>query len=99
MEILRQYARFLIGEKRNYQGRRGEKVESIACPMCGSQDESLIHFLCECVELNDWRRETYGKEKLNEIWMVDRMKETNFLSIKEIARFVRIAAAHQELFL
>ena len=55
--------------------------------MCGSQDESLIHFLCECVELNEWRREMYGKEKLNVIWMVDRMKETNFLSIKRIARF------------
>jgi len=58
---------FLIGEKRKYQGRRGEKVESFACLMCGSQDESLIHFLCECVELNDCRREMYGKEKLNEI--------------------------------
>ena len=41
----------------------------------------------------------YGEEKLNEIWMVDRMKETNFLSIKRIVRFVRIAAAHRECFL
>ena len=90
---------FLIGEKRKYQGRKGKKVESIACPMCGSQDESLLHFLCECVELNDWRREMYGKEKLNEIWILDRMKETNLLSIKRIARFLRIAAAHRERFL
>jgi len=37
----------------------------------------------------------YGKEQLNEIWMVDRMKETNFLCIKIIAWFVRIAAAHR----
>ena len=37
-------------------------------------------------------------KKLNEVWMVDRMKETNFLSIKRIARFVRIAAAHRERF-
>ena len=41
----------------------------------------------------------YGEEKLNEIWMVDRMKETNSPSIKMIARFVRIAAAHRERFL
>ena len=34
----------------------------------------------------------YGKKKLNEIWMVYRMKETNFLSIKRIARFIRITA-------
>ena len=86
----------MIGEKRKYQRRKGEKVESIACPMCGSQDESLIHLLRE---LNEWRREMYGKEKLNEIWMVDRMKKTNFLGIKIIARFVRIAAAHRERFL
>ena len=69
---------FLIGEKRKYQGRKGEKVESIVCPMFGSQDESLIHFLCECVELNEWRREMYDKVKLDEIWTVDRIKETNF---------------------
>jgi len=81
------------------QNNIGEMVESIACPMCGSQDESLIHFVCECVELNDWRREMYGKEKLNDMWIVDRMKETNFLSIKRIARFVRIAGAHRERFL
>ena len=68
-------------------------------PYCGSQDESLIHFVCESVELNEWRRERYGKEKLNEVCMVDRMKETHFLSIKRIARFVRIAAAHRERFL
>ena len=41
------------------QNNIGEMVESIACPMCGSQDESLIHFVCECVELNDWRREIW----------------------------------------
>jgi len=41
----------------------------------------------------------YGKEKLNEIWILDRMKETNFLSFKRTARFVRIAAAHRERFL
>ena len=67
--------------------------------MCGSQDESLIHFVCECVEFNEWRREMYGEEKLNEIWTVDRMKKTNFLSIKRIARFVRIAVAYRERFL
>ena len=56
------YKVYLIGEKGKYQGRKGEKVESIACSMCGSQDESLIHFLCECVKLNEWRRDMYGKE-------------------------------------
>ena len=90
---------FLIREKRKYQGRKKENVKFITCPVSGPQDESLIHFACECVQLNEWRRERYGKEKLNEVRMVDRMKETHFLSIKRIARFVRIAAAHRERFL
>ena len=62
---------FLIGEKGKYQRRKGEEVESIACPLCGSQDESLIYFLFECVELNEWRREMYGKEQLRYGWQIE----------------------------
>ena len=31
------------------------------CTMCGSLNESVYHWICDCEDLNDWRIEVFSR--------------------------------------
>ena len=55
-----------LGERRKYLGRNRLRDGPYSCPMCGEMDESLQHFLGDCIELRDLRLEIFGRGGLGE---------------------------------
>ena len=56
----------------------------------------LVHFVSECEELSELRKECFGRVLGSECWLKERMAERNGYAIKQLCKFLRLGDKHRE---
>ena len=66
------------------------------CPMCRCVNENLFHFVSECEELSELRKECFGCKFGSECWLTEWMAERNACAIKQLRKFLRLGIKRSE---
>ena len=66
------------------------------CPMCGCVNENLFHFVSDCKELSELRKECFGRKFGSDCWLTERMAERNTWAIKQLCKFLRLGIQHRK---
>ena len=74
-----------LGQRRKFIGREWSKTVPQFYPMCGSLDESVYYFMCECEEFSDWRLEVFGKGDYDLEWLARVCTDECFMGIRSLA--------------